>query len=148
MILDATQNYNKALTKERLFGWHAALFSTERSRMGKSRVGQWRDDSTGPMQIVSGPIGKEMQAFISRFNRKAPVGTVLKTAITNLWFVTIHPFEDGNGCIARALTDMLRARSEDSSQCFYSMSAQIQAERKSYYEILETTQKGNLDITE
>jgi Fic family protein len=163
MMLDATQNYNKALTKERLFGWHAALFPTERSGIGKIRVGQWRYDSTGLMQVVSGPIGKEkihyqapqakqtaseMQAFVSRFNRKAPLDTVLKAAITHLWFVTIHPFEDGNGRIARALTDMLLARSEDSSQRFYSMSAQIQAERKSYYEILETTQKGSLNITE
>ncbi len=163
MMLDATQNYNKALTKERLFDWHAALFPTGRSGMGKIRVGQWRDDSAGPMQVVSGPIGKEqihyqapqaqqveneMRAFIAWFNHKDSVDTVLKAAVTHLWFVTIHPFEDGNGRIARALTDMLLAQSEGNSQRFYSMSAQIQAERKNYYEILETTQKGNLNITE
>ena len=163
MMLDATQNYTKALTRERLFNWHASLFPTGRSGMGKICVGKWRDDSTGPMQVVSGPIGKEkvhyqappakqvaqeMRAFLAWFNRKDSIDPVLKAAMAHLRFVTIHPFEDGNGRIARAVADMLLARSESSPQRFYSMSAQIRVERKTYYEILETTQKGNLDITD
>lgn len=163
MMLDATQNYTYTLTKERLFAWHSSLFPTGRSGMGKIRVGLWRNDSAGPMQVVSGPIGKEkvhyqaplaklvdreMRAFLTWFNRKDTMDAVLKAAIAHLWFVTIHPFEDGNGRIARALTDMLLARSESSPQRFYSVSAQIRAERKQYYEILELTQKGDLDITD
>jgi Fic family protein len=163
MMLDATQKYDDKLTKERFFDWHASLFPTGRSGMGKIRVGQWRDDRTGPMQVVSGPIGKEkvhyqappakqvdreMRAYLTWFNRKDSIDPVLKAALAHLWFVTIHPFEDGNGRIARALTDMILARSENSPQRFYSMSSQIQVERKTYYEILELTQKGNLDITE
>lgn len=163
MMLDATQKYSQKLTKERLFAWHASLFPTGRSGMGKIRVGKWRDDSTGPMQVVSGPIGREkihyqapsakqvavaMRSFLTWFNKEDSTDPVLKAAMAHLWFVTIHPFEDGNGRIGRALTDMLLARSENSSQRFYSMSAQIRVERKNYYQVLETTQKGNLDITE
>ncbi len=162
MMLDATQNYAKKLTKERLFDWHASLFPTGRSGMGKIRVAKWRDDKSGPMQVVSGPIGREkvhyeappakqvnaeMREFLTWLNRKDSMDLVLKAALAHLWFVTIHPFEDGNGRIGRAITDQLLARSEDSSQRFYSMSAQIRAERKAYYNILEMTQKGNLDIT-
>ena len=163
MMLDATQKYDQKLTRERLFDWHASLFPTGRSGMGKIRVAKWRCDRSGPMQVSSDPIGKEkvhyqappakqvnreMQTFITWFNRKDSVDPVLKAAMAHLWFVTIHPFEDGNGRIARALTDMILARSESSPQRFYSMSAQIRVEQKAYYEILETTQKGNLDITE
>jgi Fic family protein len=161
MMLDATGNYAEPLTFERLFGWHAALFPTGRSGMTKIAVGGWRTDKTGPMQVVSGAIGhervhyeapkakkldKEMQAFIDWFNADG-IDPVLKAAIAHLWFVTIHPFEDGNGRIARAIADMALARSEKSSQRFYSMSAQIKQEQKAYYDILETTQKGELDIT-
>lgn len=163
MMLDATQKYSQKLTKERLLDWHASLFPTGRSGMGKIRVGKWRDDKTGPMQVVSGPIGREkvyyeapaairlngeMRAFLVWFNRKDSTDPALKAALAHLWFVTIHPFDDGNGRIARALTDMLLARSENSPQRFYSMSAQIRKERKTYYEALEITQKDDLDITD
>jgi Fic family protein len=163
MMLDATQNCFKPLTSERLFDWHAALFPTGRSGMYKIIVGDWRKDTTGPMQVVSGVLGKEkvhfqapdsiviakeMSQFLDWFNNNSKVDLVLKAAIAHLWFVTIHPFEDGNGRITRALTDMLLAQSDKSNQRFYSMSAQIRLERKQYYEILEQTQKGNLDITE
>lgn len=163
VMLDATQNCFKPLSTERLFDWHAALFPTERSGMQKITVADWRTDSTGPMQVVSGAMGKEkvhfqapkssvleseMKQFIDWFNTNTQLDLVLKAAITHLWFVTIHPFEDGNGRITRALTDMLLAQSDKSSQRFYSMSAQIRVERKQYYEILEKTQKGNLDITD
>jgi Fic family protein len=162
MMLDATQNYQAPLTDERLFAWHAALFPTGRSGMTKIIVGTWRDEASGPMQVVSGPIGREkvhyeapmaarldgeMTAFVEWFNGDAPLDPVLKAAIAHLWFVTIHPFEDGNGRIARAIADMMLARSERSPQRFYSMSAQIRLERKDYYAILERTQKGDLDIT-
>jgi Fic family protein len=162
MMLDATQKYDESLTTGRLFGWHSALFSTGRSGMTKIRVGKWRDDKDGPMQVVSGPMGKtkihfeaphanrvshEMKAFISWFNSKKQIDSVLKAALSHLWLVTIHPFDDGNGRIARAITDMALARSEGSSQRFYSMSAQIILERSAYYNILESTQKGDLDIT-
>lgn len=162
MMLDATQNYAKPLTKERLFDWHAALFPTGRSGMSRIRVGAWRKDQTGPMQVVSGPIGRErvhyeaptadrleaeMQAFWAWFEREAGLDPVLKAALAHLWFVTIHPFDDGNGRIARAIADMALARSEHSAQRFYSMSAQIRIERKAYYEMLEATQKGDLDVT-
>lgn len=163
MMLDATQNYAKRLTQERLFAWHASLFPTGRSGMEKIRVGKWRDDKTGPMQVVSGPIGREkvhyqappakkvvaeMRTFLTWFNRKDSIDLVLKSALAHLWFVAIHPFDDGNGRIGRAISDLLLARSENSSQRFYSMSAQIRLERKAYYEILERTQKGDLDITD
>jgi Fic family protein len=162
MMLDATQKYKTTLNAERLFGWHSALFPTGRSGMTKIRVGKWRDDSDGPMQVVSGPEGrkkvhyqapeadqlnKEMKEFLAWFNSKKSVDAVLKAAIAHLWFVTVHPFEDGNGRIGRAIADMALARSENSPQRFYSMSAQISVERKAYYDILESTQKGNLDIT-
>jgi len=162
MMLDATQTYQEPLTDERLFAWHAALFPTGRSGMTKIIVGAWRDEASGPMQVVSGPIGREkvhyeapaadrldgeMTAFVKWFNGAAPLDPVLKAAVAHLWFVTIHPFEDGNGRIARAIADMMLARSEGSPQRFYSMSAQIRQERKDYYEILERTQKGDLDIT-
>jgi Fic family protein len=163
MMLDATQNCSKPLTTERLFDWHAALFPTGRSRMHKITVAAWRTDSTGPMQVVSGAMGKEkvhfqapdssllkseMGRFMKWFNTDTELDLVLKAAVAHLWFVTIHPFDDGNGRIARALTDMLLAQSDNSSQRFYSMSAQIRIERKQYYEKLEKTQKGDLDITD
>src|SRR5215471_663590 len=162
MMLDATQNYDKPLTKKRLFDWHAALFPTGRSGMHKIRVGKWRHDKSGPMQVVSGPIGRErvhyeapqakkipreMTAFLSWFEADEPIDPVIKAGLAHLWFVTIHPFEDGNGRIARAIADMALARSEESPQRFYSMSAQIRLERKAYYDMLETTQKGDLDVT-
>ena len=163
VMLDATQNCFKPLTAERLFDWHAALFPAGRSGMYKITVANWRTDSTGPMQVVSGAMGKEkvhfqapnssvlepeMKRFIDWFNSNNQLDLVLKAAIAHLWFVTIHPFEDGNGRITRALTDMLLAQSDKSSQRFYSMSAQIRIDRKQYYQILEKTQKGNLDITD
>lgn len=162
MMLDATQHYGEALTAQRLFDWHAALFPTGRSGMSRINVGAWRDDKKGPMQVVSGPIGKErvhyeapvasrlrgeMKKFLDWFEKESSTDFVLKAGLAHLWFVTIHPFDDGNGRIARAIADMVLARSEYSPQRFYSMSAQIQQERKSYYEILEATQKGNLDVT-
>jgi Fic family protein len=163
MMMDATQNCFKPLTAERLFDWHAALFPTGRSGVYKITIANWRTDSTGAMQVVSGPIGKErvhfqapdsslieaeMSRFLFWFNTNSKLDRVLKASIAHLWFVTIHPFDDGNGRIARALTDMLLAQSDRSSQRFYSMSAQIRIERKQYYAILEKTQKGNLDITD
>jgi Fic family protein len=163
MILDATQNYAAPLTGERLRGWHAALFPTGYSGLSKIRVADWRQDENGPMQVVSGPIGHEklhyeapaahrlpheMQGFLDWMNASRPLDPVLKAAIAHLWFVTLHPFEDGNGRIARAVADLGLARSEGSVQRFYSMSAQISAERNAYYDILETTQKGGLDITD
>jgi Fic family protein len=162
MILDATRHYNQPLTAERLFAWHASLFPTGRSGMTKIRTGAWRDDRTGPMEVVSGPIGKErvhfeapqarrldqeMHAFVDWFEAPAILDLVLKAALAHLWFVTIHPFDDGNGRIARAIADLTLARSENSAQRFYSMSAQIRQERSAYYEILEATQKGTMDVT-
>jgi Fic family protein len=162
MMLDATQNCHEPLTNERLFGWHAALFPTGRSGMRKIAAGAWRSDRSGPMQVVSGPVGRErvhyeapaaallgreMRAFLRWFNVDDRMDLVLKAGVAHLWFVTIHPFDDGNGRIARAVADLMLARSEHSAQRFYSMSAQIQEERKDYYEILERTTKGDLDIT-
>lgn len=162
MMLDATQRYVEPLTAERLFGWHAALFPTGRSGMHRIIVGAWRDDRTGPMQVVSGPVGRErvhyeapsadrlareMGTFVDWFNHEVSLDPVLKAGVAHLWFVTIHPFDDGNGRIARAIADMALARSERSVQRFYSMSAQIRAEREGYYDILEATQKGELDVT-
>jgi len=162
MTLDATQNYAEALTEERLFGWHAALFPTGRSGMNKIIVGNWRDDSDGPMQVVSGPMGRErvhfeaphanqvaaeMKAFLTWFNAKDALDPVVKAGVAHLWFVTIHPFADGNGRIARAIADLSLARSEGSAQRFYSMSTQIRTERTTYYFLLESTQRGDLDIT-
>jgi Fic family protein len=163
LMLDATQQYNKELTSNRLFDWHSGLFPAGRSGIYKIAVGNWRKDSTGPMQVVSGAVGKEnvhfqapdssileveMSAFIDWFNKDNNLDQVIKAGVAHLWFVTIHPFEDGNGRIARALTDMLLARADGTPRRFYSMSAQIRKERKAYYQILEQTQKGNLDITD
>ena len=163
MMLDATQNFDKPLTAERLFGWHAALFPTGRSGLHKIIVGAWRDDSKGPMQVVSGPIGHEkvhfeapkakrlgaeMAKFISWANKKSDIEPVLRSALAHVWFVTIHPFDDGNGRIARAIADWALAQSEESSQRFYSMASQIHLERNDYYDILKETQKGTLDVTE
>ena len=162
LMLDATKNYDKELNKERLFSWHAALFPTGQSGLYKIITGNWRDDSTGPMQVVSGAMGKEkvhyqappavvleneMRIFFDWFNLEQNTDFVIKAAIAHLWFVTLHPFEDGNGRISRALSDMLLARSDEQSYRFYSMSTQIRKERNSYYNILEKTQKGDLDIT-
>jgi Fic family protein len=162
MMLDATQKFSTPLTAKRLFDWHAALFPTGRRGMTRIRAGAWRDDNSGPMQVVSGPMGRErihyeapiaprlnreMRSFLIWFNGKEPTDAVLKAGIAHLWFVTIHPFDDGNGRIARAIADMTLARSENSPQRFYSMSAQIRIERTAYYDILEATQKGDLDIT-
>jgi Fic family protein len=163
MMLDATQKYKERLTADRLFGWHAALFPTGRSGMQKITVGAWRDDKTGRMQVVSNPYGghetvhyeappakdldEEMKSFLAWFNTDDNGDPVIRAAIAHLWFVTIHPFDDGNGRIARAIADMFLARSEDSPQRFYSMSAQIRLERQAYYDRLEATQKDDLDIT-
>jgi Fic family protein len=162
MMLDATQHYDQPLTTERLYGWDASLFPTGRSGMHRITVGAWRDDRTAPMQVVSGPVGRErvhfeapaaerlaeeMLRFLDWFNGDATMEPVLKAALAQLWFVTIHPFDDGNGRIARAIADMSLARSEGSSQRFYSMSAQIREERGEYYGILERTQKGTMDVT-
>ena len=163
MMLDATQSFDKPLTIERLFGWHASLFPTGYSGMHKIIVGDWRSDANGPLQVVSGPMGKEkvhyqappaprLKVEITRFvawaNRKDGTDPVLRSALAHLWFVTIHPFDDGNGRIARAIADWALARSEESSQRFYSMSSQIRAERQAYYDILATTQQSDLDITD
>ncbi len=163
LMLDATECYAQPLTRDRLFGWHSALFSTGRSGLRRITVGGWRDDSSDPMQVVSGSIGREhvhfeapaatklngeMQAFLDWFNSPADTDEVLKAGLAHLWFVTVHPFDDGNGRIARAISDMALARSEESSQRFYSMSSQIRQERAAYYDILERTQKGATDITE
>lgn len=162
MMLDATGRYADPLTEERLFSWHAALFPTGRSGMTKIAVGRWRYEQSDPMQVVSGPIGRErlhfeapeakrvpgeMAAFLKWFNGAPAMDPVLAAGLAHLWFVTIHPFEDGNGRIARAIADMALARSENSRQRFYSMSAQIRLERNAYYDTLERTQKGGLDIT-
>lgn len=163
MMLDATQNYDKALTETRLFDWHASLFSTGRSGMTRIIVGAWRGEKSGPMQVVSGPYGhervhfqapdavrlpEETAAFLAWFECEKDIDPVLKAAIAHLWFVTIHPFEDGNGRIARAIADMALARSETTQQRFYSMSAEIRLQRKGYYTALEHAQKGDLDITD
>ncbi|SHF99386.1 Fic family protein [Flavisolibacter ginsengisoli DSM 18119] len=162
MMLDATQNFQQPLTEDRLFGWHAALFPTGRSGMHKITVGAWRTGERGPMQVVSGSIGKEkvhfeapdaekvpeeMTRFLDWFNTNSDHDPVLKAGLAHLWFVTIHPFEDGNGRIARAIADMQLALADESPQRFYSMSTQILKERKDYYDILEATQKGALDIS-
>jgi Fic family protein len=162
MMLDATQKYTDNLTTDRLFDWHAALFPTGRSGIHKITVAAWRTPETGPMQVISGAMGKEkvhfeapiaeqlsteMEMFLKWINAESKTDPVLKAAIAHLWFVTIHPFDDGNGRITRAITDMLLARADGTSQRFYSMSAQIMQEKTAYYNILEATQKGSLDIT-
>jgi len=163
MLLDATQKFKEPLTKERLFDWHGHLFPGVRTTSDKFRVGAWRDDSQGPMQVVSGPIGRhkihyvapiarrvasEMGKFLRWLDGSEQQDPLLKAAVAHLWFVTIHPFEDGNGRIGRAIAEMCLARSDGSAQRFYSMSSQILEERKGYYDVLEETQAGSLDITE
>jgi Fic family protein len=162
MVLDATRRFDAPLTAERLFGWHAALFPTGRSPLRPIRVGTWRDDRDGPMQVVSGPIGRErvhyeapaderlpreMAAFLEWFEAPSATDPVLRAGLAHLWLVTIHPFDDGNGRIARAVAELALARSDRSARRFYSMSAQIRVERNDYYEMLERTQKGTLDVT-
>ena len=162
MMLDATQNYSSQMTKERLIGWHAALFPTGYSGIYKINVGGYRTDELGPMQVISGYTGNEkvhyeapkagllegeMNELINYINTEKETDFLIQAGIVHLWFVILHPFDDGNGRIARALTDMILARSDDSKFRFYSMSSQIQKNRKSYYEILEKTQKGSMDIT-
>jgi len=161
-MLDATGNYTASLTENRLFGWHAALFPTGWSGMHKINVADWRDDANGPMQVISGPVGKqkihyeappalrlpnEIAAFLHWFESEKDIDPLLAAGLAHLWFVTIHPFDDGNGRMARAIADMALARSDGTGQRFYSMSAQIRAERKAYYDILEATQKGSCDVT-
>lgn len=163
MMLDATQRYDSPITKERLFGWHSLLFPTGWSNMNKITVADWRKDTTGPMQVVSGAMGKEkvhfeapnserieseMNNLMNWLESESNIDPVLKSAIVHLWFITIHPFEDGNGRITRAITEMLLARSDKSVKRFYSMSSQIREERKQYYKILEKTQKGTSEITD
>ena len=162
MMLDATSNYAQPLTAERLHSWHSSLFPAGQTGMRRITVGAWRDDSAGPMQVVSGPMGRErvhyeappaarldaeMEAFLDRFNAPAETDGVLRAGLAHLWFVTIHPFDDGNGRIARAVADMALARSEGSPQRFYSMSSQIMRERDDYYDILERTQRGTMDVS-
>ncbi len=162
MMLDATQDFASELTQERLFGWHAALFPTGRSGMTRIAVGEWRPVEAGEMQVISGPIGKEkvhfeapaaelleaeMTKFLAWFNTPPSMDPVIKAGMAHLWFVTIHPFEDGNGRIARAIADMALARADGTKDRFYSMSSQIEVERKEYYNKLEAAQRGDLDIT-
>ena len=162
MMLDATRHYTRPLTAERLFAWHASLFPTGRSGMTRIKAGAWRDDSTGPMQVASGPMAKErvhfeapkadrlvgeMRFFLDWFEGDEAIDPVLRAGLAHLWFVTIHSFDDGNGRIARAIADMALARSEDSPQRFYSMSAQVRQERNTYYDVLEHTQKATMDVT-
>ena len=162
MVLDATSRGSDPLTAERLFGWHAALFPTGYSGMNKIAIGQWRDDADGPMQVISGPVGRrkvhfqappadllsfEVDRFLTWANDQTDVPELLKAGLAHLWFVTLHPFDDGNGRIARAVGDLFLARADGSPLRFYSLSAQIQRERKDYYDVLERTQKGTLDVT-
>ncbi len=163
MVLDATQHHQNNLTQERLFAWHAALFPTGYSGLSKILVGTWRDDALGPMQVVSGPVSRqrvhfqapptpflqpEMAQFLLWFNDDQKDDPIIKAGLAHLWFVTLHPFDDGNGRIARAIGDMALARADGSSQRFYSLSAQIGRDRKNYYDLLEKTQKGRLDVTQ
>jgi Fic family protein len=163
ILLDATSNHDQKLSPERLFAWHAALFPTGYSGMIQIKVGQWRDDAQGPMQVVSGPgrnrkihfqappaqlINSQIKPLISWVNRPSETEGIIRAALAHLWFITIHPFDDGNGRIARTLTDMLLARDEKSPERFYSLSSQIMAERNAYYDILHATQTGNLEITD
>lgn len=164
MTLEATQNYQHKLTKVRLLDWHTALFPVSNRGYYKIVVGEWRNNAVNdPMQVVSGALGREivhfqapdsaiianeMEIFLKWINNEGKIDAVLKAAIAHLWFVTLHPFDDGNGRVARAITDMLLARADQNKNRFYSMSAQIRIERNAYYNILEATQKGNLDITD
>lgn len=162
MMLDATRGYGRPLTRDRVFGWHAALFPTGFSGFHKIRVAAWRDDSGGPMQVVSGAVGKErvhyegpsadrvpqeMDRFLEWFNRPPSMNSLLRSALAHLWFVTVHPLDDGNGRIGRAVAEMALAQLEQSPQRFYSVSSQIRRERTGYYDILEQTQKGSMDVT-
>jgi Fic family protein len=162
MMLDATRRYDAPLTEERLTGWHTSLFPTGPTGLQRITVGRWRDDSSGPMQVVSGPVGRrqvhfeappakrlpnEMHRFFTWYNGINEHDWVIKAALAHLWFVTIHPFDDGNGRIARAIADMSLARSENSQQRFYSMSAEIRRQRNSYYRVLEQTQRATMDVT-
>lgn len=162
MMLDATSAYAEPLTEDRLFAWHASLFPTGRSGMHRIVTGAWRDDRNGPMRVISGPVGREkvhyeappaarvpdeMKSFLRWFEQCGDVDPLLRAGLAHLWFVTVHPFEDGNGRIARAVADMALARAENVGQRFYSMSAQIRRERSDYYGALEWTQKGSLDVT-
>ena len=162
MMLDATQKYDQPLTSERLFGWHAALFPTGRSGTHKITVGAWRTGDQGPMQVVSGPMGKErvhfqapeancleseMAKFMEWFGQTSNLDPVIKAALAHLWFVTIHPFDDGNGRISRAITEMVLSQADESKDRFYSMSLAIESDRKEYYIQLASTQRGSLDIT-
>src|SRR5215207_4584444 len=162
MVLDATGAHAQPLTRERLFGWHAALFPTGYGGLAPIRTGAWRDDASGPMQVVSGPIGRrkvhveappaprleeEMARFLEWFELSIDGDRLVHAGLTHLWFVTLHPFDDGNGRIARAVGDLALARADRSNQRFYSLSAQIQRERKAYYDILERTQRDSLDVT-
>lgn len=163
MVLDATRNYDKPLTSERLFGWHAALFPTGYSGMSRIHVAAYRTDEDGPMQVVSGGAGcekvhfeappasnlaQEMARFLDWFEHARALDPIIKAGIAHLWFVTLHPFEDGNGRIGRAACDMALARADETAQRFYSLSAQIQRERKDYYNALEHAQKATMDVTE
>lgn len=163
MMLDATRNHDAPLTAKRLFGWQAALFPTGHSGLRRIRTGGWRDDAEGPMQVVSGPLGRErvhyqappagrlgaeMRAYLAWFNRKRQPEGLLRAGLAHLWFVTIHPFEDGNGRVARAIADQALAQSEGSGQRFYSLSGRIRKERADYYDALERAQKGGLDVTD
>ncbi|WP_233608178.1 Fic family protein [Nocardia stercoris] len=163
MILDAATNSDQPMSTERLFGWHTALFPTGRSGLHRLRVGAWRTDESGPMQVVSGRVGREkvhfeappadrvdaeIARFLDWFNQDSDTPAVVKAGLAHLWFVTIHPFDDGSGRIARALGDLWLARSDESPRRFYSLSAQIQRDRHEYYTILEATQRGSLDVTE
>ncbi len=163
MMLDATQDSGTPLTSERLFAWHAALFPTGRSGLGRITVGAWRPESAGPMQVVSGPIGRErvhfeappadrldyeMTAFLDWFGSRPHIDPILRAGTAHLWFLTIHPFEDGNGRIARAIADMALSQADGMKDRYYSLSTQIEAERKSYYLQLEAAQRGTLDLTE
>jgi len=162
MVLDATRRYDVPLTSERLFGWHAALFPTGYSGLTRIRVGDWRNDTAGPMQVVSGPLQRrrvhfeappaaalnsDMARFLDWVNDETPEPPLLKAGLAHLYFVTLHPFDDGNGRIGRAIGDLLLARADGGPQRFYSLSAQIQRERRDYYEILERTQRGTMDVT-
>jgi len=162
MMLDATQNYRLPLTEDRLFRWHNALFPTKHSGLREISVGTWRSLDVGPMQVISGPFGREkvhfeapsadridqeMKLFLNWFNEPNSIDPILKAGVAHLWFVTIHPFEDGNGRIARAIADLALARADGSQERFYSMSAQIDKERKEYYATLENAQKDNVEIT-
>jgi Fic family protein len=163
MVLDATINSASPVTSERLFGWHAALFPTGYAGLSRITVGAWRDDANGPMQVVSGPIGRqrvhfeapaaaqlraETRRFLAWINGPVKEPPLIRAGLGHLWFVTLHPFDDGNGRIARAIGDLLLARADGSTQRFYSLSAQIQRERAAYYNILERTQKRSLDVTD